>query len=219
MKKKNKLTEWGYNLLTPLMRVLFRLWYNPKILNKEYIPKDGPIIIASNHKHVFDQCLAIMATKRNIHYMAKKEYFEGKLAWFFKLVGCIPVDRESDDDISKDIALEVLNNKGAIGIFPEGTRNKTYDKVLLPFKYGTVSMSHKTGAYIVPCAVTGDYGFRTGNLMIRFGIPFKVEDNDYSKYNEMLREDIERLLKENLKDTNRTMDEELHSRNQDTKNN
>lgn len=217
MKKKTKLNEWGYNLLTPIMRVLFRLWYNPKIVGKEYIPKEGSIIIASNHKHVYDQCLAIMATKRNIHYMAKKEYFEGKLAWFFKLVGCIPVDRESDDDISKSIATEVLNNKGAIGIFPEGTRNKTYDKVLLPLKYGTVSMSYNTGSYIVPCAVTGDYVFRSKNLMIRFGVPFKVEDHNYEKYNEILRTDIEELLKENLKDTKRSMEAELNSRNQDTK--
>ena len=26
--------EFGYKLLTPLMRVLFRLYYNPKIINK-----------------------------------------------------------------------------------------------------------------------------------------------------------------------------------------
>ncbi len=220
MKKNDtKLKEWGYNLLTPLMRLIFRIWYNPKIVGKEYIPKDGPIIIASNHKHLYDQCLAIMSTKRNIHYMAKKEYFDGKMAWFFKLVGCIPVDRESDDDNSKEIAIEVLKDQGAIGIFPEGTRNKTYDKLLLPLKYGAVSMSYKTGAYIIPCVVTGDYVFRSKNLMIRFGVPFKVEDNDYTKYNEMLREDMEELIKESLRDTNRTMDDELQSRNQDTKKN
>lgn len=217
MKKKTKLNEWGYNLLTPIMRVLFKLWYNPTIVGKEYIPKEGSIIIASNHKHVYDQCLAIMATKRNIHYMAKKEYFEGKLAWFFKLVGCIPVDRGNKEDVSKDIAMEVLKNKGAIGIFPEGTRNKTYDKILLPLKYGAVSMSYNTDSYIVPCAVTGDYVFRSKNLMIRFGVPFKVENHDYAKYNDMLREDIESLMKDNLKDSNRTMEEELQSRNQDTK--
>ena len=67
--------EFGYKLLTPLMRVLFNLYYHPKIINKEVIPKDGPILIVGNHKHVYDQCLTIMATKRIIHYMAKKEYF------------------------------------------------------------------------------------------------------------------------------------------------
>ena len=79
--KKNK-GEVAYKILTPLMRFLFKIYYNPKIENKESIPKNGPIIIVCNHKHVYDQCLAIMATKRPIHYMAKKEYFDGKFAWF-----------------------------------------------------------------------------------------------------------------------------------------
>ena len=92
MKKKTRFKgEFGYRLLTPLMRLLFRLYYNPTIINKEVIPKDGPILIVGNHKHIYDQCLTIMATKRTIHYMAKKEYFDSKLAWFFKFVGCISV--------------------------------------------------------------------------------------------------------------------------------
>ncbi len=217
MKNQVNMNKTGYKVLSFLLGIAFKIKYNPKVVGKENIPSEGSIIIASNHKHVYDQCLAIMATKRNIHYMAKKEYFEGKLAWFFKLVGCIPVDRGNKEDVSKDIAMEVLKNKGAIGIFPEGTRNKTYDKVLLPLKYGAVSMSYNTYSYIVPCAVTGDYVFRSKNLMIRFGVPFKVEDHDYAKYNDMLREDIESLMKDNLKDSNRTMEEELQSRNQDTK--
>lgn len=84
MKRKRFKGEIGYIILTPIMRVLFRLYYHPKIINREVIPKDGPILIVGNHKHVYDQCLTIMATKRVIHYMAKKEYFEGKLAWFLR---------------------------------------------------------------------------------------------------------------------------------------
>ena len=79
MSKKFK-GEFGYKLRTPLMRVLFNLYYHPKIINKEVIPKNGPILIVGNHKHVYDQCLTIIATKRVIHYMAKKEYFDGHLS-------------------------------------------------------------------------------------------------------------------------------------------
>jgi len=217
MKNKTKLREKGYMILTPIMRVLFRLYYNPKIINKENIPSSGSIIIACNHKHILDQCLTIMATKRMIHWMAKKEYFDSKWAWFFKLVGCISVDREGDSDNSKEIAMEVLNNGGAIGIFPEGTRNKTNDLVLLPLKYGTVSMASHTDSYIVPCAVTGDYHFRSKNLMVSYGTPFKVNNKDYEEARKELTDDIENLLKENLTRTNRTLEEELNSRNQDTK--
>ena len=188
MKRKKRISgEFGYRLLTPVMRVLFRLYYNPTIINKEVIPRDGPIIIAGNHKHIYDQCPVIMSTKRVIHYMAKKEYFDGKFAWFFKFVGCIPVNRQIKDEKAKETALEVLKHDGAIGIFPEGTRNKTKDKFLLPFKYGAVSMAKKTNATIVPFGITGDYKFRSKNLTIRFGVPFKVGDMELSKANEIGR--------------------------------
>lgn len=198
MRKKRFKGEIGYSLLTPIMRVLFRSYYNPKIINKEVIPKEGPILIVGNHKHVYDQCLTIMATKRVIHYMAKKEYFDGKMAWFFKLVGCIPVDRSIKDHNATDKALKVLNNGGAIGLFPEGTRNKTKDVFLLPFKFGTVSMAKKTNATIIPFGLTGDYKFRSKNLTIRYGTPFKVGDMDLEDANKKLYEEVERLMRENL---------------------
>lgn len=200
MGKKRFKGEIGYLLLTPIMRVLFRLYYNPKIINKEVIPKDGPILIVGNHKHIYDQCLTIMATKRVIHYMAKKEYFDGKMAWFFKLVGCIPVDRSIKDHNATDKALKVLNSGGAIGLFPEGTRNKTKDVFLLPFKFGTVSMAKKTNATIIPFGLTGDYKFRSKNLTIRYGTPFKVEDMDLEDANKKLYEEVERLMRESLKE-------------------
>ena len=148
--------------------------------------------------------------------MAKKEYFEGKLAWFFKITGCISVDRNTHDGKAKNIAIKVLKNGGAIGLFPEGTRNKTNNKLLLDFKYGTVSMANKTNSIIIPYAITGDYKFRSKNLMIRFGTPFKANDN-LELANKKLYEEIEKLMKENLKATNRSLKEELNSRGQDNK--
>lgn len=199
MKKRFK-GEVGYKLLTPLMQVLFKIYYNPKIINKEVIPKEGPILIVGNHKHIYDQCLTIMATKRVIHYMAKKEYFDGKMAWFFKLVGCIPVDRSIKDHNATEKALSILRNGGAIGLFPEGTRNKTKDVFLLPFKFGTVSMAKKTNATIVPFGLTGDYKFRSKNLTIRYGTPFKIGDMDLEEANNKLYQEVENLMRENLEE-------------------
>ena len=177
---------------------IFKLYYNPKIINKEYIPENGPIIIAGNHKHLYDQCLTIIATKRGIHYMAKKEYFtDKKTAWFFKGTGCISVNRNEKDSKAKELAISVLKDKGAIGIFPEGTRNKT-SKLLLPFKFGTVSMAKKTDAYIVPFGITGDYKFRSKNLTIRYGKPFKVTKLDLEEANNILYDKVKTLIEENL---------------------
>ena len=198
MAKKKFKGEFGYRLLTPLMRVLFKLYYNPTIINKEVIPKDGAILIVGNHKHVYDQCLTIMDTKRTIHYMAKKEYFDGKMAWFFKFVGCISVNRSIKDKEATKKALEILKSGGAIGLFPEGTRNKTKDIFLLPFKFGTVSMAKKTNATIVPFGLTGDYKFRSKNLTIRYGTPFKVENMTLEEANDKLYNEVEKLMKGNL---------------------
>lgn len=204
------MNNFGYIVLTPIMRVLFKFFYNPKIINKEVIPKKGSIVIACNHKHLYDQCLTIMATKRPINYMAKKEYFDSKLSWFFKLVGCIPVDRMRKDENAKAIALRVLNNSGAIGIFPEGTRNRNKKRLLLDFKFGAVSLAFKTDSYIIPCAVTGDYQFRSKSLMVRYGKPFKVEGNLHDA-NEKLYFEIEKLIKKNLKYSHRSLEEELNT--------
>ena len=113
--KKPEDRELGYKLLTPLMRPLFQFYNNPRIIGAEKIPKDSAIIIAGNHKHVYDQCLTIIATKRMIHYMAKKEYFDGRLAPLFRAVGCIPVDRSRKDIACVMSAMRVLKRGGAIG--------------------------------------------------------------------------------------------------------
>ena len=190
MKNKYFIYKLGKLVLGPI----FKLYYNPTIVGKENIPKSGSIIIAGNHKHLYDQCLAIISTKRIINYMAKKEYFENKkVSWFFKRVGCIPVDRTKKDPKAKEQAINILNNKGAIGIFPEGTRNRT-NKVLLPFKYGCVSMAQKTNSYIVPFGISGDYKFRSKNLKIVFGKPFKVNSLTLEEANKKLEEQVLNLI-------------------------
>lgn len=198
MKKIKIFQDFGYKIIKFILGPIFKLYYRPKIINKKVIPKDGPIIICGNHKHVYDQCPIIISTKRVIHYMAKKEYFDSKFAWFFKMAGCISVNRQIKDNDATEKALEILKNNGAIGIFPEGTRNKTKNKFLLPFKFGAVSMAKKTNATIVPFGLTGDYHFRSKNLTVRFGTPFKVNDMSLEEANNKLYKEIEKLMKENL---------------------
>ena len=131
--------------------------------------------------------------------MAKKEYFDGKFAWFFKWVGCIPVNRSIKDTDAKEKAIEHLEIGGAIGIFPEGTRNKTKD-FLLPFKYGAVSMAKKTNSKLVPFGITGDYKFRSKNLVARFGKPIEIGDMTLEEANEKLEKAIGDLMKKSLKE-------------------
>ncbi|MBR6940291.1 MAG: 1-acyl-sn-glycerol-3-phosphate acyltransferase, partial [Clostridia bacterium] len=190
---------FGYRLMTPVLNPLFRFWFTPSIIGKENIPENGALVIACNHIHLFDQCLTIISTRRPINYMAKKEYFEGGLRHFFRFAGCIPVNRNGKDFASAMSAITVLRRGGAIGIFPEGTRNRT-DAFLLPFKEGAVAMAAKTGALVLPVGVTGDYVFRSRNLTVRFGKPFSVGNMTTREANEKLRNEIGKLMLENIED-------------------
>lgn len=190
------MNKFWYKFFKLLLSPVYKFYYNPKIYCKENLNVKGPIIIAGNHIHLMDQCNIIISTKRIINYMAKKEYFDSfKTRWFFKLVGCIPVDRSKKDPSSKNSAIEILKNGGAIGIFPEGTRNKTEEK-LLPFKFGAVSMARETDASIIPVAVTGDYKFRSKNLKVKIGTPFKVGKMSLEIANNKLYNEISKMIDE-----------------------
>ena len=80
------------------------------------------------------------------------------------------------------------------------TKDEYYDHILLPLKFGTVSMASKTNALIVPYAITGTYKFRSKDLTIRFGEPF-IAENDLEKANLELQERIKNLVKESLKNS------------------
>ena len=193
------MTKLIYFLFMPLYRVIYRLKYRPTIIGKENIPKKGAFVICGNHKHTHDQMNVMIVTNRIIHYMAKEEYFEGKYAWFFKLVGCIKVDRRIHDEVAKSKALNYLKKGEPIGIFPEGTRNKTLgtpeEVELLPFKYGAVSLAKKAGCPIIPFGIRGNYTGKKGRLVCVIGEPFSVNDMDLEEANNKLREEISKLMK------------------------
>lgn len=188
------MNNFTYKFLKLILSPIYKFYYNPKIIGKENIPSEGSIIIVGNHKHLMDQCNIIISTKRIIYYMAKKEYFDNPLTKpFFTLVHAIPVDRTKKDNNATNKALEVLNKGNALGLFPEGTRNKTKEK-LLPFKYGAVSLAKKTNSFLVPFGIKGDYKFRSKNLTIKIGKPFKIDNLSLEEANKKLYNEISNLM-------------------------
>ncbi len=75
------------------------------------------------------------------------------------------------------------------------SKEEYYSSIVLPNKFGAVSLASKTGALIVPCAVTGKYKFSNNNLTLKFGNPFKVNDSDnLEKYRQKLENEIIKLI-------------------------
>ena len=71
--------------------------------------------------------------KRQIHFLAKEELFHGITKFIAKGMGCIPVNRKIHDHNALSGAVDYLNNDLCVGIFPEGTINRT-DKTIMNFK-------------------------------------------------------------------------------------
>ena len=182
-----------YNFLKYFLKWLYKIWFNPKIIGENNIPKNEAVILAGNHIHLLDPCNSIIATKRYIHFLAKKELFHSKIGnWFFTKFGSLPIDRNGYNIKTIKKTKDILNNGGVIGIFPEGTRNRT-NNILLPFKDGVVSLAYKTNAWIVPYSIIGTYKFRSKNLRIVFGKPYKVTTNKEEE-NQVLYQKIKELI-------------------------
>ena len=185
-----------YKVLRPITVFLLKVLYGIKVVNKNNIPKEGPVILVGNHKHNYDFISLISGTKRTVHFLGKKELIE-KHGWLFKRLPVIPVDRSSKNKEAIEEAKELVSNNEVVGIFPEGTFNKT-EYVIMPFKYGAVKIASDTNASIVPFAITGEYKIFKRNLKIEYGKPYKIEDkSDLTKENIKLMNKVVRLMKGN----------------------
>ena len=146
-----------YKVVKPIASFLIRLLFHPKVVGLENIPKSGRVVLAGNHTRFLDPVMLVGIVKRPIHFLAKKELFDGCLSFLVKGMGCVPVNRKIHDKSALNSAIDYLNKDLCVGIFPEGTINKTTDKVILPFKIGAVKMAHDTNSKIVPFIITGKY--------------------------------------------------------------
>ena len=182
-----------YRTLKFIVKPFFMLIHGTKYVGLDNIPKTGPVILAGNHTGNTDALLMLGGPKRIVHMMAKKELFKTKFTnAFFKSMACISVDRSIHDENAKSEAIKVLNDGGLIGIFPEGTVNKTND-IIMPFKYGAVSFAKKTNAYIVPFSITVSYSIFKRNIKLTYGKAYKVT-GDLEVENEKLMKKVTNLI-------------------------
>ena len=187
-----------YRTIRPLVTFLVKIVFRPKYIGLENIPKNGRVILAGNHTNNFDSPLLLSCTKRVIHYLAKQELTQGILGPGFKAMGIIPVNRAIHDKNALNSAINTLKEDKVIGIFPEGTINRT-DDIIMPFKMGAVKMASETNAPIVPFTITGKYKAFKKGLTIEFYKPIKIKDEDLTKENEKLMKFISKQLEEKRK--------------------
>jgi len=140
MEKTSKLYKIARLHITPFVRGIFG---RTIILGKEKIEKGKALIIASNHISMRDPAYIMKLTDRDINFMSKAELFKYKIvAKLLTSLNAFPVDRENPSPATLMHTVRILRKKGALGIFPEGTVNKT----LGPIKEGVGAIAEVSKA-------------------------------------------------------------------------
>lgn len=206
-----------------------RLFYKKIVVEgKENIPNDAPVIFAPNHQNaLMDPLILIFANRMQTVFLARADVFNiPVLRDFFYWLKMLPVFRIRDgaenlhnNDKSFHIALEVLENRRSVGIFPEATHTNL--RRLLPLKKGIPRLAFLAESKnnfslrikVVPVGIHySDYEKMHSVVHIRFGEPieFAQFQQDFMQNQQkamlLLRDEISRKLSEltiNIRDTHR----------------
>ena len=140
-------------ILKPILRGLYRI----RVEGLDNVPKKGPAIIAANHLSFLDSFfIPLVIDRRKVTYLAKADYFKSwKTAWFFKMVGQIPVERGGGEKSEQALqaGLRVLTEGKLLGIYPEGTRSP--DGKLHRGRTGVARLALAAGVPVIPCGLLG----------------------------------------------------------------
>ena len=197
---KNVLKTIERGIVKGAIWIYCKVVYRFKLVGKENIPKEGPVIICGNHRSFLDPPLIEVTTGRYTRFLAKEELTKNKfLAYLGYVFDAILVKRDSKEVIALKESLKTLKNGNCLALFPEGTRNGLAkgEKV----KDGAAFFAVRTGAKVIPVGISGgEKPFK--QMTIRYGKPMDFSDRDKNdkeeldKITEEIMEEIIKLSKE-----------------------
>jgi len=174
-----------YNVAVFFVKIFYKIFFFAKAEGLENIPKSGGMIFCGNHQTFHDPVIISAFAGVKFKFLAKAELFKNKfLAWFFKSVGCVPVDRHGNDLKAMKICMNLLKDGNPLMLFPEGTRScKHLDDV----KPGAILFATKTQVPIIPVGISNLKFF--GKTKVVFGKPIyyteyydkKISSDEYKK--------------------------------------
>ena len=162
---------------------------------KERIPREGGIVVALNHFSWIDIPLFTIANPRNTYFVAKAEVHRiPGLGQFIREFGSFAVRRgESDREAVRQMR-EVVRNGGCLGVFVEGTRQRSgVPGVVQP---GAAMVAVKEQVPIVCGAIHGSQTWKLGNFhaaTIAWGEPWTVGELSRDEVSARIKDEIETL--------------------------
>jgi len=129
----------------------------------ERVPKEGGVVLAINHFSWIDIPCVGFATPRPLYFLAKVEAHRVPgLGEFIRAYGTISVRRgESDRDAVRRMR-EVVHNGNVLGVFVEGTRQKS--GVPGHVQPGAAMVALQEGAPVCCVAIHGSQTWKLGNF-------------------------------------------------------
>lgn len=181
-----------YGVLKPLYRF--------EVIGREHFPKDGGVLLCTNHIDVLDPPVVGINAPRPVHFMAKAELFTVPvLGKAVSHLNAFPVKRGMSDREALRKGLGILKEGKVLGLFPEGTRSKTGE--LGKGLTGAGFFALRTDAAVVPCAIIGPYkAFR--RLKVVYGKPINMTELRERKASaeettELIMSEIRKLINNN----------------------
>ena len=163
-----------YDFAKGTVRCAARVLWRARVFGTQNVPASGPLIVACNHVSYLDPPLMGCLCPRRISYMAKKEPFEIPiLGAMIHGLGAYAVDRKGSATSAIRRSLEVLEAGGAVGIFPEGTRNRSGE---VQPQTGVALLASLAKAPVVPACIRGsDRALRLNRVDVAFGRPISLQ--------------------------------------------
>jgi glycerol-3-phosphate dehydrogenase (NAD(P)+) len=165
-----------YWTLRAILLPAFLVYFRMQRIGREHLPKQGPLLLASNHRSFLDPFVIGMLVRRPVYYMAKRELFEKRWqAWILNALGAFPVDRGQGDSAAMETARTILQRGDCVVLFPEGTRVRPGP--LAKPRRGIGRLALETGVPVAPVAVIGTEDVRRGwrirprKVRVRVGRP------------------------------------------------
>ncbi|HIO68451.1 MAG TPA: hypothetical protein EYN41_08965 [Flavobacteriales bacterium] len=160
-----------YRFLKIVVGLAVKLYFRKiTVKNLEFVPNDTPIIFAPNHPGAFmDPIVIASVLKQQLHFLARGESFSNSVSrWIFGNLNMIPIYRPSETPElmhkNKDVfkkACDLLEKKGAIIIFPEGS-SKTERRI----------RKVKTGAVRIAMEAEAQHDYALGVKIIPIGLNY-----------------------------------------------
>lgn len=148
--------ELEYRAATALGRGALRaLGVRVETRGSQYVPTEGPVIIASTHVSYGDSLpIAVAAQTRGRfpRFLARHDVWQPGLAGSMTRMQHVPVDRAAPAAAYLQ-ARRLLREGQSLGVFPEA--GISYSFTVRPLMRGTAALARETGALVIPTALWG----------------------------------------------------------------